>query len=541
MYVKEASPILPSKNIVTTLSASAPTYVSDSDSDLDTMYSPISELEPMLASPSGGKPPRSHPLDASKSLRPEPSTAKCNDAFFAVVFLTNVVILSIIAFWKGIPSLKEDTESHDGPVAAGHTMAWTLIALLCILATVLSLAWIKLLMTFAASMIRVALWLNVGMILGFAVTTLSVNVWAALMFLALGAVNVCYIYAVQNRIAFASANLKAACAGLKHSSGVFALAFVLVLHQLAWIGLWGLACLGMHRIFVEADPACDRELELASRGRSPGGLCVGLPAYAALFYMLVSVYWGQQVLQNILTCTTAGVIATWWYQPHAQKATVGALYRSLTTSFGSICFGSLIVAVLQALKTMADAAKRRASEENSSGLACLACMAECILSCLATIMEYVNQWAYVYVGVYGYPFRTSGKAVMDLFKTRGWTAVINDDLTSSALSFGALGIGVVTCCVGLLMVRMAPMDWFSEWGSRASVYGTMAVVGFMVGMSMALILAHVIIAALHTIFVCFAEDPVAFNRNHQREYEDLVAGYRQFHGDVLFAAFGGSV
>ncbi|KAI9923287.1 hypothetical protein PsorP6_001070 [Peronosclerospora sorghi] len=254
----------------------------------------------------------------------------------------------------------------------------------------------------------------------------------------------------------------------------------------------------MHRIFVEADPACDRELELASRGRSTGGLCVGLPAYAAFFYML-------QVLKNILTCTTAGVIVTLWSQPNAQKATVVALYRSLTTSFETICFVSLIVAVLQAFKTMADAAKRRASEENNRGLACLAYMAECILSFLANIMEYVNQWADVYVGVYGYPFRTSGKAVMDLFKTRGWTAVINDDLTSSALSFGSLGIRVVTCSVGLQMVRMAPMEWFSDWGYRGSMYGTMGVAGVMVGISMALILAHVVIAALHTIFVCFAE------------------------------------
>ncbi|CAH0475989.1 unnamed protein product [Peronospora belbahrii] len=344
-----------------------------------------------------------------------------------------------------------------------------------------------------------------------------------------------------NRIGFASANLQAACAGLKQYSAIFALAFVLIVLQLAWMLLWGVASLGMHRVFVESDPDCERELHLAARGRSHGGLCVGLPAYAAVFYMLISVYWGQQVLQNILTCTTAGVIATWWYQPNAQKATIGALYRSVTTSFGSICFGSLIVAVLQALRTMADTARRRASEENNSGLACLACMAECILSCLTNIMEYVNQWAYVYVGVYGYSFRTSGKAVMDLFKNRGWTAVINDDLTSSALSFGAMGVGVVTCCVGLLMVRFSPVEWFTALGFRTNVYATMGFIGFMVGISMALILAHVIIAALHTIFVCFAEDPVAFNRNHPKEYDDLVDGWRQFHGDALLFAYGGSV
>jgi hypothetical protein len=471
------------------------------------MYTPVSETDPMLASPSGGKERRSPPSSAVHSLRLEAPAPKCHDAFFAVLFLGNVVILSMLAFWKGIPALKEDMGKNrsDGRMPQGHSVAWTMIAVLCAVGTALSLAWIKLLMTYAASMIRVALWLNVGMVLVFAVTTFSVNVWAALVFLVLAAINVWYIYAVQNRIGFASANLKAACAGLQEHSAVFVLAFVLVLQQLAWMALWGVASLGMHKLFQEADPDCDREMDLASRGRSHGGLCVGLPAYLALFYMLTSVYWGQQVIQNILTCTTAGVVATWWYQPNAKKATVGALYRSVTTSFGSICFGSLIVAVLQALRTMADMAKRRANEENNGGLACLACMAECILSCLANIMEYVNQWAYVYVGVYGYPFRTSGKAVMDLFNNRGWTAVINDDLTSSALSFGAMGVGVVTCCVGLLMVRFSPAEWFTALGSRMGVYGTMAMIGFTVGISMALILAHVIIAALHTVFVCFAE------------------------------------
>ncbi|TDH69170.1 hypothetical protein CCR75_005874 [Bremia lactucae] len=506
------------------------------------MYMPLSETEPMLMSPSADKTHRLSPSSAITPRRLEASSAKCNDAFFAVVFVANVVILSLVAIWKGVPAIqKEFSHDENDDQFQGNSATLTMIGLLCAVGTVLSLAWIKLLMTYAASMIRVALWLNVGMVVSFAVSTFAVNIWAALFLLFLAALNVCYIVAVENRIAFASANIQAACAGLKEHSSIFAVAFLLVLQQLVWMFLWGVACVGLHQLFLETDPNCDRELDLASRGRNHGGLCVGFPAYVTLFYMLVSLYWGQQVLQNILTCTTAGVIATWWYHPNGTKATTGALYRSITTSFGSICFGSLLVAVLQALRTMAEMAKRRARGNNESGLACFACIAECILSCLAGVMEYINHWAYVYVGVYGHTFRTSGKAVMDLFRTRGWTAVINDDLTSSALSFGAMGVGIVTCCVGLLMVHFLPVDYFTALGSQMAVYSTMALIGFIVGLSMAMILAHVIIAALHTIFVCFAEDPVAFNRNHPKEYEDLVAGWRQFHGDVLLTAYRDSI
>jgi hypothetical protein len=69
----------------------------------------------------------------------------------------------------------------------------------------------------------------------------------------------------------------------------------------------------------------------------------------------------------------------------------------------------------------------------------------------------------------------------------------------------------------------------------------MALIGFIAGLSMALILANVVITALHTVFVCFAEDPIAFSRNHPHHYEDLVAGWHQFHHDALVSAYGMAV
>lgn len=123
---------------------------------------------------------------------------------------------------------------------------------------------------------------------------------------------------------------------------------------------------------------------------------------------------------------------------------------------------------------MATILKEKAREDDNGALACVACLAECILNCLEGIMEYINQWAYVYVGIYGYDFRTSGKAVMDLFTNRGWTAVINDDLTSSALTLGALGVGVVTCILGLLVAKFSPASWFVAFGSTSTAYGAFA-------------------------------------------------------------------
>jgi hypothetical protein len=64
---------------------------------------------------------------------------------------------------------------------------------------------------------------------------------------------------------------------------------------------------------------------------------------------------------------------------------MNSFIRTITTSFGSICFGSLLVAIVQALRGIAQAA------QNNDDAAILACIAQCILACIQSILEYFNK------------------------------------------------------------------------------------------------------------------------------------------------------
>merc|ERR1719247_3499295 len=77
---------------------------------------------------------------------------------------------------------------------------------------------------------------------------------------------------------------------------------------------------------------------------------------------LVSFYWGQQVIKNTVHCTTAGTVGTWWLSGAALARPVPqSLKRTMTISFGSVCFGSLVVAALQALHALLQALRRQSS------------------------------------------------------------------------------------------------------------------------------------------------------------------------------------
>lgn len=133
-------------------------------------------------------------------------------------------------------------------------------------------------------------------------------------------------------------------------------------------------------------------------------------------------------------------------------------HSALTTSFGSICFGSLIVAIIQALRALANEAR------NNGDAGALACVAECLLGCLQGIAEYFNKWAFVYVGLYGYSYLEAGKNVITLFKNRGWDAIIADDLIGNVLLLVSIIVGGLTGLIGIAIESLS--DWFGQTGGN---------------------------------------------------------------------------
>lgn len=189
------------------------------------------------------------------------------------------------------------------------------------------------------------------------------------------ALAICYAYFVWNRIGFAAANLNTALTAVKANMGLAVVAYFFLVVGLAWSIFWSVAAGGSMMVLGQS----------------------------ALFLFLVSYYWVHQVLFNTVHVTSAGVIGTWWFAPDeasscCSKAIGDSFCRASTYNFGSICLGSLLVAVVQALRTLL----RIAQSQEDETCNILACLVQCILGCIEGLIEELNKWAYVYIGLYGY-------------------------------------------------------------------------------------------------------------------------------------------
>jgi len=234
-------------------------------------------------------------------------------------------------------------------------------------------------------------------------------------------------------------------------------------------------------------------------------------------YLVLSFYWTSQVIKNVVHVTASGTFATWYFLAGVgmpRNPTLKSFKRATTTSFGSICLGSLLVAALKTLRQLVSASRGR--NDNF-----LKCILECILSMLDNLITYFNMYAFTQVAIYGKSYCQAAKDTWRLLKSHGVDAIVNDNLISGVLLMGSV-LGGIVCAVvgGVVTIFVYPTgNWIA-----------LAVVCFMIGLSLVMLTMEVVESGVATIFVCFAMDPQALHRNNPELYQVFVETY---HGLIV--------
>mmetsp|Transcript_481 Transcript_481/g.783 ORF Transcript_481/g.783 Transcript_481/m.783 type:complete len:546 (+) Transcript_481:129-1766(+) len=332
-------------------------------------------------------------------------------------------------------------------------------------------------------------------------------------------------------IPFAASNLHTALTALTAHKGLFGLALLSALLVYVWFAIWSIASAGLYLYYESLDPPIPREVPCID---DPYRVCTVQdrdyqPVYVAIG-MLLSFYWTTQVLQNILHTTTAGAIGAWWFEGKSTDI-MGSLYRSCTLSLGSICLGSLVVAVVQTLERVLTtlAANKRSEDErrqrddsrrrratNNGGFLVV------ILKWLRKITEYLNSWAFVYVGLYGYTYVTAGKTVASLFWQNGWSTFVSDRLVYRVLGLAKVGIALLS---GALTMAIQTALGYGSTDDSAPLLLFLA--GSIFGYLLSSTSLFVVESAVRTIIVCFAESPADLERTQPALYRELQKGWSQ--------------
>jgi len=212
---------------------------------------------------------------------------------------------------------------------------------------------------YAATIITAMLYLNLGLLAVFtAVPLVAGQFGLGIILLIFHVIMALYVWWVRDRIPFAAVMLEISTGIVKAYPATIWVSLGFLALDVIWIIWW---------------------CAIAAAYSSKEGYSA-----VVIFLLLISFYWTLEVLKNIVRCTVAGTTAAWFFS--AQP--------TVTTSFGSICLGSLIVAFISALRAMV-----RSARNADDGV--LRCLCDFFLSCLERLVQYSNVYAFAQVAIYG--------------------------------------------------------------------------------------------------------------------------------------------
>ena len=111
-------------------------------------------------------------------------------------------------------------------------------------------------------------------------------------------------------------------------------------------------------------------------------------SYLISLFIVFFYFWSMQVVKNISHVTISGLYAAHYFFHGSgqdnRNPTIRSLRRACTWSFGSICLGSLLVAIVETIKAIADSAD---SDDGGFVAACLSC----ILALLRDLFDMFNR------------------------------------------------------------------------------------------------------------------------------------------------------
>lgn len=458
--------------------------------------------------------------NAGESFRVEKQQKRtCKDWPFVILLFANVGAIAVVAAKYGLDSfsdrLKRDSDANYVGFFKG--------ALVCgIFGLVLSAVLLMILVKIPKIMIKASIFAQVSLAVFWVIISVAVKQYFAAVIAGIFlAITVCYAFAVWSRIPFATANLKTACKAVNSNCGINVIAYFMVFLAFGWSMLWTVALSGVWDQTYSCEDRTDVNGNIKRSCR--------VNNYGYLFLLFLSYFFTHQVLQNALHATVAGVVGTWWFIPDEGKgccspAVIGSWFRSCTSSLGSICFGSLLVAIVQALRALANSAQNDEGGDN-----CLICIAQCLLSLLESILEYFNKWAFIYVGLYGYGYIEAGKNVMQLFQDRGWEAIIADNLVSNCLGLSSLLVAGLTGCCGLVLKQR--VDWYENAEGTSNTVSAF-IIGFIVVLVLCSILLSVIGSAVNAVIVCFADGPQEFEAHYPELSNQMRTAWAEVYPDV---------
>lgn len=173
-------------------------------------------------------------------------------------------------------------------------------------------------------------------------------------------------------------------------------------------------------------------------------------------YVLFMFFWLFAFIQGLNQMTIAGSFGTWYFtrykniDPTLQNdlpflTTLGSFLRAIFYHFGTIAFGSLLIAIVKFIRAILEyiSEKTKAAQEVSCIVKFLVCCCKCCVSCFERFLKFLNRYAYILCAVYSFNFCSAATKVIKIVVSNPLRMFVLDKISSFLLFLSSLLITTV--------------------------------------------------------------------------------------------------
>ena len=236
------------------------------------------------------------------------------------------------------------------------------------------------------------------------------------------------------------------------------------------------------------------------------------------FYLLLSYLYITITFVYVCYMTISGLAASWYFLKNTNYFPTNPLWESFkrasTTSFGSASCAGFLLALIRAIRMIADSD----DDDESNLLTCLRCVAVCIIQCIEGCIGYLNRYGLIYCSIYGVPYHEGCRRWTELSCHKFCNILINGNCTDIAMTFNGLVFTIIGSLIGYL-IGYGTIKPKQDGGTFTAIFA------FIFTLAFCMILNNPISTISDTIIVCFSEEPEKLKVSAIALYEQLSSFY----------------
>eukprot|EP00730_Choanoeca_flexa_P015721 TRINITY_DN7282_c1_g2_i2.p1 TRINITY_DN7282_c1_g2~~TRINITY_DN7282_c1_g2_i2.p1 ORF type:complete len:670 (+),score=191.83 TRINITY_DN7282_c1_g2_i2:67-2010(+) len=222
------------------------------------------------------------------------------------------------------------------------------------------------------------------------------------------------------------------------------------------------------------------------------------------WYLILALFWNTQFILAFSQLVVAGAICSWYFNRDKSELSwtvTKSAKRGVRYHMGSVAFGSLIIAIIQIIRSILYYIKERTKDKDGVivGIIIKCCM--CCFWCLQKFFEFINKNAYIMIAIRGYSFCGATTRVFRVLGANLLRVVTLNTVTHVILFTCKLFVVGLSCIATYYYIQNDEEldEDLHYWGPVVFFVGFLA-------WFVADLFLEIYDMAIDTIFICWAED-----------------------------------